>query len=97
MLTVTSPTGGATLASTNFVVTGTCSSNHTVTIRLVFHTGQFHDYYAQPSLGAWSKTLVPLGEGSHSMTVTCEGMPGSITVNFSVGAGPSSTDPPLGP
>lgn len=98
MLTVTSPTGGATLPSTAFQVSGTCTSDHQVTVKLTMtSTGQFHDYYTQASLGSWSTTVTPWGPGPYRITVSCEGMTDPITVDFGVSTAVISTDPPGGP
>lgn len=98
MLTVTSPTGGSTLPSAGFQVSGTCSSDHQVTVKLTMtSTGQFHEYFTQASMGSWSKTVTPWGAGPYRITVTCEGMADSITVDFGVSMPQISTDPPLGP
>ena len=95
MLTVTSPTGGTTLPSTGFQVSGTCNVNHRVTVRLTMtSTGQFHDYSAQALQGGWFTTVYPWGAGPYKITVTCEGLTDAITVSFSVG---SPAGPPGGP
>jgi hypothetical protein len=98
MLTVSSPTGGATLSSAGFDVSGTCNVNHQVKVRLTMSgTSQFHDYYALGAQGSWTTRVYPWGAGSYRATVTCEGMTDSIAVDLTVSSAGSPTSPMVGP
>lgn len=86
MLTVSSPVASATVSDTGFEVSGTCSSDHQVTVRLTMTgTSQFHEYRAQSSQGGWSTTVTPWGDGPYKITVTCQGMTNPISVDLTVG------------
>jgi hypothetical protein len=86
MLTVSSPVASATVSDTGFEVSGTCSSDHQVTVRLTMSSsGQYYDYYTRACQGGWSTTVTPWGDGPYKISVTCDGMTNPISVDLTVG------------
>ena len=86
MLTLSNPVANATLSNATFEVSGTCSSDHQITVTLTMSaSGQFHNYYTQAVQGGWSTTVSPWGDGAYQVKVICQGLNDSIAVDLTVG------------
>jgi hypothetical protein len=92
MLSLNDPGNGETMtgAPVNVTAKGTCSSQHTVTVKLYTKgstkASSQQDVTAD-SANNWEATFDSLGVGQYSITATCEGQDTPIQHDFTVESG----------